>query len=225
MRQRIQTIKSTLVCWCTLLIAGSTPVSADPTSRQHELSAGPTKLWVDDFPAFANTTGGKRWVVGRSAAVCLTEDEASQAASRDARVQLLARVRPQLPPPYTVETEAWLARRLDGELSAGRLVTDRFVSRVRRPYGELWSEAILVDASADRFSGLTREYSAWLRIRGATRRGAVASIVGLSLAILFVYAAVNAVTHGYFRGRLRAGAAVSLALGLLAVVYSIRGMG
>jgi hypothetical protein len=225
MKQRNQTITSTLVCWCTLLLAGSARVLADPNPRQHDSSIGTTKPWVDDFPAFANSTGGKRWIVGRSTPACLSEDEAFQAASRDARIQLLARVRPQLPNPYNADSEAWLARRLDRDLAAGRLITDRFVSRIRRPYGELWTEAILVDASGDRFAGLARDYSTWLRTRGDTRRGAVASVVGLSLAILLVYAAVNAITKGYFRGRLRAGAAVSLALGLLVVIWSIRGMG
>lgn len=222
MKQRRPKIRSMFACWCTFLVAACMPVSANPPARPHELAAATTKPWVDDLPAFVNATGGKRWIVGRSMTVCLSEDEAFQAAARDAREQLLSRVRPQLPHSPDGENEAWLARRLDRELAAGHLVNDRFVSRVRRPYGELWSEAILVDASSDRLSGPMRDYSTWLRVRGDTRRGAVASVVGLSVAILLVYAAVNAITKGYFRGRLRAGAVLSLALGVLAVVYLTR---
>jgi hypothetical protein len=51
------------------------------------------------------------------------------------------------------------------------------------------------------------------------------SVAGLSITILLIYTAVNAATKGYFRGRLRAAAAVTLALALLAAVYAIRGVG
>ena len=49
--------------------------------------------------------------------------------------------------------------------------------------------------------------------------------VGLSLVILLIYATLNAVTKGYFRGRLRAAAALTMILSLLAVISSIRGLG
>jgi hypothetical protein len=115
----------------------------------------------------------------------------------------------------------WLERRLAQEV----VVADRSVSRVHRPYGDIWSEAVLVDASKDRLARVAREYSAWRSNRHQTVGGAAASVVGLSIAILLIYTAVNAATKGYFRGRLRAAAALTLALGLLAAVYAIRGPG
>jgi hypothetical protein len=134
-------------------------------------------------------------------------------------------MRPRLTSPNDFESAAWLQRRLTQELAAGHIITDRSVARVRRPYGELWSEAILVDASSDRLSGLMREHADWLSVRRHTRRSAVVSIFGMSLAILLIYAALNAVTSGYFRGRLRAGAALMLAMGLLVVIYWIQSAG
>lgn len=213
-------IHRALVCSCALLFVTAAPdASADAFARQTAPSTTPSKAWVDDFAAFASAARGKQWIVGRSTSPCLSEGEAFDAASRDARDQLLLRVRPRLSSPRDPDTDAWLRRRLTQELAAGNLVSDRQVGRVRRSYGDLWSEAILIDASDRRLNGLVREHELWLRSRHDTRRGAAASIVGLSLAILLVYAAVNAVTKGYFRGRLRAGAVLSFALGFTAVVY------
>jgi hypothetical protein len=216
------TICSMFAC-CVLLIAGSSHASTE--ARPDHSSSATTKPWVEDFAGFASSTSGKRWIVGRSTSPCLSENEAFEAASRDACAQLSARVRPRLTSPNDFQSDAWLQRRLAQELAAGHIIADRSVARVRRPYGELWSEAILVDASNDRLSGLAREHADWLSVRRHTRRSAVASIVGLSLAILLIYAALNAVTSGYFRGRLRAGAALMLAMCLLAVIYWIQSAG
>jgi hypothetical protein len=117
-------------------------------------------------------------------------------------------------------------RRLGQELSAGgSLVSDRFVSRVHRPYGDIWSEAILVDVSSARLAHIAGEHAVWLSGRQHARRSAVASVVGMSLAILLIYAVVNAATKGYFRGYLRTTAAAAMTLGVIGVWYVIRGTG
>ena len=179
------------------------------------------KPWVEDFPAFASTGDGARWIVGRSTLPCISEAEAFEAATRDAREQLVARLRPLLGQSYDGRSEMWLQRRLAQEL----VIVDRSVSRVHRPYGDIWSESLLVDAPRDRLSRLAREHAIWRNDRRETAWGAVVSVAGLSITILLIYTAVNAATKGYFRGRLRAAAAVTLALALLAAVYAIRGVG
>jgi hypothetical protein len=183
------------------------------------------KPWVEDFAAFASSSGAKQWIVGRADAPCLSEAESFQAASRDACGQLLARLRERLPRTDDVRNEGWLRRRLAQELSAGSLVADRSVSLVRRPYGEIWSEAILVDASGERLSKIERDYSMWLNKQQQAKRGTAASIAGLSLVILIIYSGLNAVTRGYFRGRLRAGAAMTMILSVMALYSLIRGPG
>jgi len=45
---------------------------------------------------------------------------------------------------------------------------------------------------------IVREHANWLSSRQHARRGAVASIVGMSVAILLIYAAVNAATKDTF---------------------------
>jgi hypothetical protein len=213
---------STLRFSPSMLVGCLLLMTATPSLAQGEAA----KPWVDDFARFANSTRDKTWIVGHSTMPCLSETEAFDAASRDGSVQLLARLRPRLARSYGAESEAWLMRRLGQELSAGgSLVADRFVSRVHRPYGDIWSEAILVDASSARLGSIAHEHAVWASGRQHARRGAMASIVGMSLAILLIYAVVNAVTKGYFRGYLRTGAALGMTLGVIGVWYVIRSAG
>jgi hypothetical protein len=210
-----------LVCGI-VMSAATTNVSL----ASEESSAGSGKAWVDDFASFANAPAGKRWVVGRSNIPCLSEGEAFEAACRDARDQLYVRVRSRLGPSRDRQSEEWMKGRIAQELLAnGELITDRFVSRVHRPYAEIWSESILVDASSKRLSALLREHAQWVEARRRAQRGAMASIGGMSLAILLVYAVLNALTKGYFRGRLRAGAALTLAAVVIGAVYAFHGAG
>jgi hypothetical protein len=72
---------------------------------------------------------------------------------------------------------------------------------------------------------VAKDYSDWRNKRHRTVGTAVASVFGLSIAILLIYTALNAATRGYFRGRLRVVAAMALALGVLAAMYAIRRVG
>jgi hypothetical protein len=180
-----------------------------------------SKPWGDDFPTFARTRDGARWIVGRSAFPCPSEAEAHDVAERDAIDQAAVRVRPLVGRSLDLQSEVWLRRRLGLEL----VIADRAVSRVHRPYGDVWSESLLVDAPHDRLVRVAKDYSDWRNKRHRTAGAAVASVFGLSIAILLIYTALNAATRGYFRGRLRAAAALTLALGLLAAVYAIRRVG
>src|SRR5258706_14944067 len=114
------TFKAPIICsmlaCCVLLIAGSSRASTDPP-RQYAPSSATTKPWVEDFAGFASSTGGKRWIVGRSTSPCLSENEAFDAASRDAGAQLSARLRPRLTSPNDVQSNAWLQRRLAPEFA------------------------------------------------------------------------------------------------------------
>ena len=89
----------------------------------------------------------------------------------------------------------------------------------------LWRHLVRIAAggcAARPLVALAREHAAWRNDRRQTAWGAVGLVTGLSIAILLIYTAVNAATKGYFRGRLRAAAALTLAMGLLAAVYAIR---
>ena len=195
------------------------------TATSSLAQGAPTKPWVEDFAGFANSTRDKTWIVAHSTTPCLSETEAFEAACRDGSAQLLSRIRPRMARPYGAGSDAWLMGRLNQEIASGSLVADRFVSRVHRPYGDIWSEAILVDVSSARLGSIAREHAIWLSGRQHARRGAAASIVGMSVAILLIYAVVNAVTKGYFRGYLRTGAALGMALCVMGLWHVMRGTG
>jgi hypothetical protein len=207
--------RRSMLVGCLLLMTATSSLAQDASA----------KPWVEDFARFANATQDKAWIVAHSTTPCLSESEAFEAACRDGSAQLLSRLRPRLGRPYGAGSEAWLMGRLNQEICSGSLVADRFVSRVHRPYGDIWSEAILVDVSSARLGSIAREHAIWLSSRQHARRGAVASIAGMALAILLIYAAVNAVTKGYYRGYLRTTAAAAMALGVVGAWYVIRGTG
>jgi hypothetical protein len=213
-RSLIRIVAAFAFCLASIHTPASPAAPFAPTTNR---STATTKPWVEDFPAFVNATGGKRWIVGRSTAVCLNEREASEAATRDAGKQLYAHLRPRLSPSLGSESDAWLKRRLADELALGGAVNDRWVSRVRKPYGEIWAEAVLVDASTPRFATLVREHERWVRGKQASTRSTAGSVLGLSAAILLIYVVLNVLTKGYFRGRLRGAAAVAFGLALFLI--------
>jgi hypothetical protein len=173
-----------------------------------------TAPWLADFPAFATANGSRHWILGRSSKPCLSENEALDQARDSAAHQLRGLLRTHLPiSQMRGESESWLRARVDRELSFGDWIVDRSVSKVHRPYSDIWSAAILVDASGDRLAPVRRDYESWRQARTVSLRQTAGSLVGLCLAILAVYVVINAATKGYFRGRLRFTAALALLLG------------
>jgi hypothetical protein len=182
------------------------------------------KPWLDDYGAFASANAGERWVVGRSTGPCLSEQEAADEAARDAVGQVYDRmVRKGMV--RRAGDEAWVRARLMREMAVGDLIADRAVVRNERPYGEIWSEAILVKASDRRFAGVVRELEARQRVRHAVMRGAVGAGFVVMVVIALAYVVVNWLTRGYFRGRLRAGAGLAFGLSVVLIVWVVRAVG
>ncbi len=154
--------------------------------------------WVDDPEMFLNNAGARRWVIGRSTAVCLTEIEAIDSACRDAAVQMAA------------TAGALAGSTLFTELRRGRFVTDRSLIRVRKPYADIWTGAVLVDASPANMRAIATEHAEARRYQQRVLKGRALSILGVCAMILLVYAGANAMTKGYFRGPLRAVAVMAL---------------
>ena len=204
---------------CCLIAAGvdAGPVAAakpKPAQPPTTATAPTTRPWAADFPAFANAAADRHWVVGRSSKPCLSESEAAEQARRDAGSQVRALLRPHLSSRWLDgDAEAWLKGRVDRELVLGRLIVERSLSKVHRPYADIWSGAVLVDASGDRLAPIVRDYQEWRQVRTHTLRRTGFSVLGFSAAILAIYAVMNALTKGYFRGRLRAGAGLVMGLG------------
>jgi hypothetical protein len=219
-RIRIRTL-----LWTLMLVglAGAARAAEPATCPSCEVE----KTWLTDFPTFANANATRQWIVGRTTTVCLNEGEAMERARHNTRQLLVDFLRPQLSAPgrFGPDDEAWLKQRLTRELATGRLVKDRWVSHVKRPYGEVWSAALLVDASSDRLATIAREHDIWRLNRDTTVRRTGASIVGLSVVILLVYAVLNVLTKGYFRGRLRAMAGFAMCGGAAVLIWLMRAAG
>jgi hypothetical protein len=102
-------------------------------------------------------------------------------------------------------------------------VKDRFVQRFQRPYANVWSESLLLDASPQWIEEVQRRHVYLLHAR-QTRMGTIIGSTGIVLAaILLAYLFVNAVTQNYFTGRLRLAAivsamiAVAMAIGVISI--------
>ena len=101
------------------------------------------------------------------------------------------------------------------------VITDRFVQRFQRPFGDVWQVWILVDRSqmAERVTHpiameghsnravATSEHRVW-----ATH---ILSLVGIVVVILAAYLFLNAAPRGYYAWALRIAAAVLALIGVL----------
>lgn len=201
---------------CFVVVATAVAAFAFEPKLADARTANVKKPWMDDPAQFLSDAGASRWIIGRSRTPCLSESEADAKACGDAAQQLAA--------PLSAMTDLrsvnreWRRRRLAADLIAGRFIRDRSISRVHKPYGEIWSAAILVDASSVQLRSIAVEYSAILRDQRHALIRNIFSMAGMCAAILLIYFALNAATKGYFRGRLRMAAALSLvAMGCMMV--------
>jgi hypothetical protein len=171
----------------------------------------PSKAWLTDFAAFTSTHPGV-WIVGRSHDPCLSEPEAQQAARADAANAVYALLPQRLRD--ADDTDA-LKRSVLSAIAAGGLETDAFPERFDRPYGTVWTDSVLLDASPQKLTSLLDGYDrAW---RDHQRRQTLlrAAAAGLVTAAWLMYIFLNAVTKGYFTTSLRLGAAAVTAAALI----------
>lgn len=176
------------------------------------------KPWVDGFAEFASRDPSRHWMVAYSPQPCTSRHEAERSAMRDAAQKLAPEVRGYIKP---ADLRLWSVRVSD---SSGRMdpsaakvlestiekslvdrecVSDRFVQSFRRPYGQVWREAVLVSASPESLTMLARDCEASLNSAGRSWAQTVGSIGGLFLMIIVVYLFLNAATKGYYVWSLR----------------------
>jgi hypothetical protein len=170
--------------------------------------------WADDLTAYANAHPGN-WIVGRCHEPCASEAEAAKAAHLDAARQVYPLV---LQSTAVARGEApWLSHRLMPDIESGELQTDQLVEHFTRPYGTVWTESVLLDASPPRIATLSNRYSAELRPRQARLRIVRAAGAVSIFAAWGMYLLLNMFTRGYFTTRLRLGAALITAMAIVAI--------
>ena len=169
------------------------------------------KPWAASYAAFVSNYPSRPWILGRSATFAETPNGAHEFAIQDAARQLTPRVlemvnrhraeRHLVPLPIGQEKDVTYI--IAGRLRDNAYVLDRFTQCLKRPYGNVWREAILLDAQPEQLSQLAGRIvgsegqmrSAWL--------GAIASIMGLLMLICGVYLFLSIATKGYYDWALR----------------------
>jgi hypothetical protein len=189
------------------------PILSNAAAAAATPASSPAKLWATDLPAFLNDRPGD-WIVGHSTDPALSAAEAESFARRDAAGPLFDKLRSRLP------RQSWsaLLTRIEATLASGDWVADRQVVAVERPYGTIWSAAVLIDASQQRRDRLVREVERETRQQ---RERAVAGTAGATMIAMVVgsgYLFLNWLTRGFFRGRLLTVSALLITTGIFGIV-------
>lgn len=181
--------------------------------------------WVEGGVDRAAQRPGEEMLVARSKRLCPTQSEAEQQAIAEAARNIIPLVRTRLErleaensnEPSSgltilrqTRSDPDLFEGLCAQMNRGTGVLDQFTQRLRRPYGDVWQHAVLVDASDQRITAyaqtflpqIIQERSAVRQWRASWMRTAVAFVLLITL-IAVVYAFLNAATRGYYTWMLR----------------------
>jgi hypothetical protein len=199
------------------LFEAATGPTPDAAVALRSLSGGTpqTKPWIDDFTRFAATHSGQ-WIVGRCVKPCLSQAEARQSAYSDAARAVYSVALGRLGQPQM--DKSWLAQRVQADVLTGKLVNDDLVERFERPYGTIWTDTVLLDASPPKLDPLVDRYRSELQARTATIRSLQVGAVLLALSTWLAYFLINMLTRGYFTLRLQLIAGTITAMALLVLL-------
>lgn len=188
------------------------------------------KPWFDSLARFISQNPGKHYVLAQSPTPLTTSSQAEQEALRDAARKLAPYVSARLRgdslslwPRTPSADQARLEQMILAELP--KYVIDRFVQSFSRPYGQVWRQALLVDASDKTIASLASACERQIRSDRRSWIATLASIVALVVVICLVYVFLNVMTRGYYTGMLRAAAAGMALFGIAATLYVAWAMG
>ncbi len=172
--------------------------------------------WINDRTGFAGRYANGDWLVAYSDGTHTTHEGAREDAVNAATDVLLplaqARVSQMSAPDqhrFAQQMEKdpdWLRNRIADELVSRNLVTDRFAQRFDRPYGTVWREAVLVDASPTRVEAIARSLVRGVDAKVAYQRNTWFSFIALAGLIFGTYLFLNMATKGYYAWMLRLAA-------------------
>jgi hypothetical protein len=210
-----------------------------PAGKRTRNASFVNKPWVENGIDRASQQPGREQMIARSNGLCASRGEAEQKAVADAANKLLPMVRvavEHLQDSLNSQPQAGVFQvrqiRSDddlfvgirAEMLRGTGIDDQFTQQLRRPYGNVWQQALLVDASDARITEyaqaflpqMMREHESSVRQRASwVRTGG--SLILLALLIAGVYVFLNAATRGYYTWALR-GSMVVLVLAGAALV-------
>jgi hypothetical protein len=200
-----------------LLLASAVGPTSDAAVALRSISGGsaPTKQWIADFAGFTAAHPGQ-WIVGRCAKPCLSQAEALQSARIDAARAVYSIALERLGSARSAGQ--WLAQRVLADVRAGELASDDLAERFDRPYGTIWTETVLLDASPAKLNPLVDRYRSELRAGSAKLKTIQFGAAGIALFAWFAYFLINLITRGYFTLRLQLIAGTITALALLVLL-------
>jgi hypothetical protein len=172
------------------------------------------KPWAADWSAFTNSTKGAM-LLARSTSPCTSASEAETDAKRSAIAELLPIVRDPITHTYSgrrVLSDKILSDMIARSLESRGMMSDRFVQRFSRPYGDVWYEAIVVDASPRNIDAIVARASHLAERRIQRGVGIVLAFLLLLGITTLAYVLLNWLTKGYFIWRLRFAAMTTIAL-------------
>ena len=178
------------------------------------------KPWVANYAGFITRTPG-RWIVARSdpGRPAGSAGEAASLARRAALGDVVSRVTARMPDPGRFDRNR-IDRLVESRLVSDRLVHDRFPQKFERPYGSLYQEAVLIDASDAKMDSLARDVRRALEAERRARVGGVAGAGAVLLVVYALYRFANAFTRGYFTWSLRTAAA-AVAAGAVTLIAAV----
>jgi hypothetical protein len=181
------------------------------------------KRWAEDFSDFANARPKESWIIGRSKDPCMSDWEARDGALASAAAQLFPIVRDRIRSGggghWGRYDDERLRERIRYALSSdNNLVPDKFLQRATRPYGSVFRQAVLVDASRpnlDHLIMLSRQEV--VEHRQSFARTLLSAGV-LFFVVYLLYLFVNSMTRGYFVWSLRMVAVTVVVLGVIVLL-------
>ena len=182
------------------------------------------KPWAENFAEFVSRNPQRRWVFAKSTQPCTSQFDAERQALQDAARKLLPEAQRHLQ--ARRRRSGWSGAHLrTREMLAvieavlrdnkDHIMVDRFAQRFVRPYGQVWQEAVLVDASSDSISRVAAalERQVQHRQQSWVQRGL--GIGALLVMVCLVYWFLNTATKGYYLWSLRTGAVAAVIVGAL----------
>lgn len=183
--------------------------------------------WVTDRTSFAREYANGDWLVAYSDGTHSTHIEARWDALTTAAEVLLPLARAKIIQmsgsdqhqfnQQMAKDPNWLRGRVADELRSRNLATDQFTQQFDRPYGPVWREAVLVNASPEGVEQIARSLVQGVNVRVTHQRNTWFSYIALALLVVGTYLFLNMATKGYYAWALRG----ALLIGLIGVVIVI----
>jgi hypothetical protein len=158
-----------------------------------------TKPWLSDFAGFVSAHPNGHYLVAQSGKPAISAAEAQTGARQCAVEALAGQVQARVHGQISMKD---VRRHVDASLVGDGWIVDRQLESVERPYGTIWREAILIDASPKKLDALSNRLQSIVRQQQQKR---VLAGVGGSVLLVVVslgYIVLNWLTRGYLRLRL-----------------------